>query len=211
VGFGLFGAYLLLPRLVQTPPSAGFGFAASVTEAGLFLLPAAAVMLIAGPAAGALGSRWGSRMPLLAGVVVAMLSFVMLAVAHGARWEIYVASGLNGTGIGLSYAAIATLIVEAVPQAQTGVATGMNTIMRTVGAALGAQVAASILAAEPGPGGLPLESGYTQAFWMSAVVLALGVPCALLIPRRGRAVEQVVPQGARRLGEPQPAVTSAGR
>jgi EmrB/QacA subfamily drug resistance transporter len=210
VGFGMFGAYLLLPRLVQTPAAAGFGFGASVSEAGLFLLPSAAAMLFAGPAAGALGARLGARVPLLGGVVIAMLSFVMLAVAHGQRWEIYVASGLNGIGIGLSYAAIATLIVEAVPQAQTGVATGMNTIMRTVGAALGAQIAASVVAAHARPGGLPAESGYTEAFWMSALVLALGVLSALLIPRRRRA-EPVVPQGQRRLGEPRAMVTSAGR
>jgi EmrB/QacA subfamily drug resistance transporter len=207
VGFGMFGAYLLLPRLVQTPPGAGFGFGASVSQAGLFLLPSAAAMLVAGPAAGALAARLGARVPLVAGVVLALLSFAMLAVAHGARWEIYVASGLNGTGIGLSYAAIATLIVEAVPQAQTGVATGMNTIMRTVGAALGAQIAAGIIAGRLGPGGLPAEGGYTEAFWVSAAVLAAAVLCGLLIPRRPPP-EPVVPQGARRLGEPRTAVTS---
>jgi EmrB/QacA subfamily drug resistance transporter len=206
VGFGMFGAYLLLPRLVQTPAAAGFGFGASVSQAGLFLLPSAAAMLVAGPAAGALGARMGARVPLVAGVVLALLSFTMLAVAHGERWEIYVASGLNGTGIGLSYAAIAMLIVEAVPQAQTGVATGMNTIMRTVGAALGAQIAAGIIAGRVIRGGLPAESGYTEAFWVSAGVLAAAALCGLLIPRRPPP-EPVVPQGARRLGEPQ-AVTS---
>jgi MFS family permease len=206
----MFGAYLLLPRLVQTPLADGFGFGSSMSEAGLFLLPSAVAMLFAGPAAGALGARFGSRVPLLAGVAVATLSFVMLAVAHGQRWEIYVASGLNGIGIGLSYAAIATLIVEAVPQAQTGVATGMNTIMRTVGAALGAQIAASIIAGNTLPGGLPAESGYTEAFWLSALVLALGLLCGMLIPRRP-AVVPVVPHGLRRLGEPRSVATSAGR
>jgi MFS family permease len=133
----------------------------------------------------------------------------MLAVAHGERWEIYVASGLNGTGIGLSYAAIATLIVEAVPQAQTGEATGMNTIMRTVGAALGAQIAAGIIAGHTGRGGLPAEAGYTEAFWVSAAVLAGAALCGLLIPRRAP-LGGVVPHGAHRLGEPQVA-TPAGR
>jgi MFS family permease len=132
----------------------------------------------------------------------------MLALAHGERWEIYLASGLNGAGIGLSYAAIATLIVEAVPQAQTGVATGMNTIMRLVGAALGAQIVASIMAGNPGPGGLPAEAGYTEGFWLSALVLALGLLCGMLIPRR-RAPETVVPHGLRRLGEPRRVATSA--
>ena len=39
VGFGMFGSFILIPQFVQMPASAGFGFGATVTEAGLFLLP----------------------------------------------------------------------------------------------------------------------------------------------------------------------------
>ena len=46
VGFGMFGSFLLVPQLAELPPSAGFGFGASVTQAGLFLLPSSAVMLV---------------------------------------------------------------------------------------------------------------------------------------------------------------------
>ena len=49
VGFGMFGSFLLVPQLVQMPAAAGFGFGATVTQAGLFLLPSSAVMLFAGP------------------------------------------------------------------------------------------------------------------------------------------------------------------
>jgi EmrB/QacA subfamily drug resistance transporter len=202
VGFGMFSAYLLLPQLVAVPEAAGFGFGASVTAAGIFMLPSAAVMLFAGPIAGTLGTRFGARLPMLIGVGIALLSFVVFAVAHTERWEIYVASGLNGLGVGMSYAAMATLIVEAVPQSQTGVATGINTIMRTVGGALGAQVVASVVSAHVQRGGLPAESGYTDAFWVSALVLAVAFAFALLIPRRAQP-EPVVPHGAHRLGEPQ--------
>jgi EmrB/QacA subfamily drug resistance transporter len=204
VGFGMFGAYLLLPQLVQMPPAAGFGFGATVTEAGLFLLPSALVMLFAGPIAGVLGARFGARVPLLIGIVVAIASFVLFAVAHDARWQIYLGSALNGVGIGLSFAAMAALIVDAVPQAQTGVATGMNTIMRTVGGALGAQIAASIVSAHVTTGGLPEESGFTEAFAASAFALTLALAAGILIPRRR--VETVVPHGQPRVGEP---VTSA--
>jgi EmrB/QacA subfamily drug resistance transporter len=200
VGFGMFGAYLLLPQLVEMPASTGFGFGASVTAAGLFLLPSALVMLVAGPVAGAMGARFGSRVPLLIGIVVAIASFVLFAAAHDQRWQIYLGATLNGIGIGLSFAAMAALIVEAVPQAQTGVATGMNTIMRTIGGALGAQIAASIVTAHVARGGLPAESGFTEAFAASAVALTLALAAGLLIPRRP--VETVVPHGQPRLGEP---------
>src|ERR671922_230242 len=48
IGFGMFGSFILIPQFVQTPEQAGYGFGADVTAAGLFLLPAAAVKLVAG-------------------------------------------------------------------------------------------------------------------------------------------------------------------
>ena len=43
-------------------------------------------------------------------------------------------------GIGLAFAAMPNLIVEAVPPEETGQATGVNTLVRSVGASLGSQV-----------------------------------------------------------------------
>jgi predicted MFS family arabinose efflux permease len=198
VGFGMFGSFLLVPQLVQMPEAAGFGFGASVTQAGLFLLPSSFVMLVAGPFAGWLGARMGSRTPVQLGIALVGLGFVQLAVLHDAPWHIYLNSLITGAGIGLSFAGMATLIVEAVPQTQTGVATGMNTIMRSVGGALGAQIAASVVGAHLSASGLPEESGFVAAFVLSAAVLLLAFAAALLIPRR--AAEPVIPDGARRLG-----------
>lgn len=184
VGFGMFGSFLLIPQFVQAPAQAGYGFAASVTQAGVFLLPSAAVMLVAGPFAGALGTRMGSRLPLQLGAMITATSFGFLAVLHDERWHIYVGSALLGIGIGFAFASMANLIVEAVPQERTGEATGMNTIMRTIGGALGAQIAASIVAGHLGTGGMPAERGYTNAFIMSGITLAIAFAASLLIPKR---------------------------
>ena len=187
VGFGMFGSFILIPQFVQAPPEAGFGFDASVTEAGLFLLPSAAIMLVAGPLSGWLGGRFGSRLPLLIGTAVAAASFVFLAVAHDERWMIYFGTTLLGLGIGFSFAAMANLIVEAVNQSQTGVATGMNTIMRTIGGSIGGQIAASIVAGHVAAGsGLAEESGFTIAFVMSAIAVSGAFLFALAIPSRER-------------------------
>ena len=48
IGFAMFGSFVLIPQFVQTPSSAGYGFGATVTESGLFLLPSALLMLFAG-------------------------------------------------------------------------------------------------------------------------------------------------------------------
>jgi EmrB/QacA subfamily drug resistance transporter len=185
LGFGMYGSFILLPQFVEQPASTGYGFGATVTQAGLFMLPSTVGMLVMGPMAGRLERAFGSKPPLIAGVLFASAAFVLLAVAHGADGDIYVASALLGIGIGLSFAAMANLIVVAVPADQTGVATGMNTIMRTIGGALGSQIIASILTANViAASGLPAERGFTIAFWLGAGVLLIGVLASLAIPGR---------------------------
>ncbi len=205
LGVGLYSSFILIPQLVQAPTSTGYGFGASVTAAGLFLLPATMAILIVGQTAGIIERRFGSKPPLLAGCASAAVSFTLLTVAHGSHWEIYLASGFLGIGIGLAFAAMANLIVEAVRPEQTGVATGMNTVTRTVGGAFGAQLAATILA-DSLAGAYPTESGFTLAFAMCAVALI----CALAVgtripstakrpapaPRRERAEPALEPDAA---------------
>jgi EmrB/QacA subfamily drug resistance transporter len=185
VGFGMFGSFILIPQFVQAPPNAGYGFNATVTEAGLILLPSTAVMLFAGPVAGWLGGRLGSRLPLLIGTLLAAAAFALIALAHAERWELYIGTALMGAGIGFAFAAMANLIVEAVDPTETGVATGMNTIMRTVGGSLGGQISATIVSAHVIAGTrIAQESAYTAAFLLSAAVMVLAFGATLLVPAR---------------------------
>ncbi len=183
-GFGMFSSFILVPQFVEQPTSTGYGFGASITQAGLYMLPATAAMLLAGPVSGRLSSTVGSRVPLILGSIVSCAAFALLAVAHDSGWQIYLAMAVMGTGIGLAFASMANLIVEAVPASQTGVATGMNTIVRTIGGAIGSQVAAGIVAATATASGVPSERGFTLAFAASAIALAVGVVVAFAVPRR---------------------------
>ena len=185
IGFAMFGSFVLVPQFVQTPSSAGYGFGASVTESGLFLLPSALLMLFAGPFSGRLGSRYGSRVPLALGALSSGLSYAWLAAFHDARIDIYLASVLLGLGVGLALAAMANLVVEAVPPDVTGVASAINAIMRTIGGAVGAQVAAAIVSASVDEGALyPAESGFTGAFTMSALGSLVALLVCFAIPSR---------------------------
>jgi hypothetical protein len=87
----------------------------------------------------------------------------------------------SGIGIGLAFAALGNLIVQAVPPYQTGVASGMNTVLRTLGGALGGQIAATFVAAST-LRGLPALTGFTTTFTMASLFLACCAAVALLIP-----------------------------
>lgn len=182
LGFGMFGSFILIPQLAQLPQATGYGFGASVTQSGLFMLPTTVMMLLVSPIAGRLTERVGPKVPLVIGTALASLSFLLLAVAHGERVDLYLAAALLGAGIGMSFASMANLIVAFVPASQTGAATGMNTITRTVGGSLGAQVLASVLTAHVASTGLPLDTGFTTGFTISAGAVGLAFLAALAVP-----------------------------
>jgi predicted MFS family arabinose efflux permease len=186
VGAGMFTAFILVPKLAQLPPDdAGFGFGTTVTGAGLFLLPLSLSMLFVAVGAGRLERRFGSKPPLLAGILFSCAGFVLMLALIDSGPAVYVACALLGTGLGLAYAAMANLVVQAVPPEQTGVATGMNTVARSLGAAFGSQLAATFLAASV-VAGLPTEIGFQQAFVAALVALSFAFLAALLIPGRRR-------------------------
>jgi EmrB/QacA subfamily drug resistance transporter len=185
LGGGMYISFILIPTFVQLPRSTGFGFGASVLGAGIYLLPSTMMMLIFGTMAGRISGRFGSKAALVVGTVFAATCFVLLAVDHAQPWCFYVATGLLGIGVGLAFAALGNLIVEAVPPHQTGVATGMNTVARTLGGALGGQVAVTFVAADTARGGMPGVHGFEVSFVMAAVILVVGVIASLRIPARG--------------------------
>jgi MFS family permease len=184
LGFGMYASFILLPQFVETPTRSGYGFGASVTDAGLFMLPTTIAILLAGAQTGRLEKRFGSKPPLIAGTILALAAFLILAFSRGARWDIFLASALLGSGIGLAFAAMANLIIENVGPEQTGVATGMNTVTRTVGGGFGGAACASLLAATVGVSGYPSAHGFTAAFGLCAIALVAAVLIGLLIPQR---------------------------
>jgi EmrB/QacA subfamily drug resistance transporter len=195
-GFAMFGSFVLVPRFAEAPGGlpadiaarVDYGFGASATTTGLYLLPGSLLMLFAGPTAGLLGRRVGSKWPLAIGMALVALSAFALAALHAAPWQVVVAMAGLSVGIGFSFAAMAALITEAVDPTETGIATGINTVMRMVGAVVGAQVGAAILTAQTLEGtAVPTEGAYTSAFLLSAIAAAVAAVIAVFVtPARGR-------------------------
>ncbi len=186
IGAGMYSSFILVPEFTETPASSGYGYGASVTEAGLFMLPATVAMMLVSPIAGSLATRIGPRVTLIAGCLTTALAFTVMALAHGAEFNMYVATALMGTGIALAFSSLANLIVEAVPPEQTAVATGMNTVMRTLGGSVGGQIGASLIAGTVVASGLPTERGFTLAFGFAAAACLLATAASVAVPRRSR-------------------------
>src|ERR671935_3083159 len=216
-GFAMFGTFVLIPNFVETPRGvparfAGlvrYGFHASATKAGLYLLPSSVTLLFAGPLAGVIGRRVGMKWPLAVGMLLVAASAASFALWHDHPWQILAAMPFLGVGVGFAFAAMATLIAEAVRPTETGVATGMNTVMRTVGGVIGGQVGAALLEANTIRGTqVPSVTGFEIAFGISAAAAFFGAVVAAFVTPLGvrqkesDAVPGLVPSGRAGSGVP---------
>ena len=148
--------------------------------------------------AGILERRIGSRGVADRRHPVRLACYALLVTDRGSELDIYIAAGLLGIGIGLSFSAMANLIVQNVPQEQTGVATGMNAVTRTLGGAFGGQLAATLLASNLGAGGDPTVDRLHAVIpdvpdraGCRAGIRALGAAPQRQRPRRGRGAAPV--------------------
>jgi len=183
LGAELYASFIVFPQFAQLPRRTGFGFGASVVVSGLYLLPATIGMFLLGLVAGRFSARYGSKAALVVGTVFTAVSFALLSFAHAHPYELLIAASLLGVGIGLAFAALGNLIVNAVPPHQTGVASGMNTVMRTLGGALGGQLSATFIANNT-RNGLPTVTGFTETFLMATGFLVLCLLASTLVPGR---------------------------
>ena len=186
-GAAMFAVYGFLPQFVQTPTISGYGFGASITEAGLLMLPMLVTMFVAGILSGRVERVFSLKAQLATGSAFGVLACAALAAAHDERWQIGVAAGVFGLGIGLAFSSMTNLIVKSVPAQQTGAAAGMNANIRTIGGSIGAAVMSSIVTGDLQSNGLPHEAGYTHGFATLAVLSLTAVAAALLVPTARRA------------------------
>jgi EmrB/QacA subfamily drug resistance transporter len=191
-GMGMYSIFAFFPQFLQTPEAAGYGFGVSVTESGLLLLPQTVASFVAGVLAGRLAAKVGSKTLLVVGAALMAVGMLGLAYAHDSLALVVAESVVLGLAFGGAFAAMSNLVVDAVPQTQTGVASGMNANIRTVGGAIGSAVLASVVTANLEPTGLPVESGYSHGFLVLALTSAAAALVAVFVPVL-RAPTHVVP------------------
>ncbi|MEZ3180281.1 MFS transporter [Streptomyces pimonensis] len=172
-------AVYLVPQLFDETGD-GYGFGASATQIGFFLLPGAIAATLAGPLGGIGDRRFGSRAVVTAGVVLTAASLVALAAVHTEVWHLVVGKALIALANGLCVTAMMTSTATSVDRGDTGIATSLILVSRVLGYAVGGQLSGALLtAATPSGSDVAAESAYVTGFVIAGAVTA----SALLVTR----------------------------
>ncbi|MTD55852.1 MFS transporter [Amycolatopsis pithecellobii] len=121
----------------------------SALEAGVHMVPMAAMGLVSSPLSGRLLAGYGPRLPLLVAGAGLTAAGILLAAAHAESSDvlIYPAFVLFGIGFGFVNAPITNTAVSGLPRDQAGVAAAIVAAGRQVGSALGVATAGALIAA----------------------------------------------------------------
>lgn len=187
-GFGLYSSSTLIPQFLQTPVAAGYGFGVTSAQSGLMLIPQCLFSFAAGLSAARAAQRFGSRIVVIAGALLAAAGTTLIALGGDSLVGVYAGTTLIGLGTGLSMSLLANLVVAAVPAAQTGVTAGTNANLRTIGGAIGSAVLTTVVTAQVAATGRPSSASYTEGFLIIAFMLVVAALVGLLVPagvRRG--------------------------
>ncbi|MEV7462279.1 MFS transporter [Streptomyces rubiginosohelvolus] len=172
---GTSAATYLVPQLFAVPADT-YGFGASATAIGFFLLPGALAASLAGPISGIGVRRLGSRAVVTAGVLLMAAGLLGLAAAHTEIWHLVVGKALVALANGLCVTAMVTRTATSVDLGDTGIATGLVLVTRVIGFAVGVQVTGAILTAgTPAGSKIPAESAFVAGFVLAAAVTALSL------------------------------------
>jgi EmrB/QacA subfamily drug resistance transporter len=124
----------------------------SPLQAGLRTLPSTLAVVVTAPLAGRLASRYGYRVPVVAGLLLGAAALLLLTgIGVGTPYaELWWKLAMLGAGFGLAISPSTAAAVAAMPGAQAGVASAVTNTSRQVGGALGVAVLGAVAAARAG-------------------------------------------------------------
>ncbi|MCG2624735.1 MFS transporter [Arthrobacter sp. I2-34] len=177
------GIFFVLPALLQTPTSSGFGHGLSALDSTYVLLA-----MIPGAALGYVWTRWGlkrfgPKTVLVVSGTGAIMVYLGLAFVHGPVWTSWVwVFGYALTILSCSSVGYA-LVASAGRQDNMAVTISMQNIVQFVGSPVTVAILLNVLV--PGAGGFIPEATFAGIFIAFALIIAvLVIVWAVLAPAR---------------------------
>ncbi len=190
IGFGMMAQSIVVPQLLEMPEATGYGLGQTILQAGLWMAPGGLMMMFFAPVSSRLINTVGARITLATGASVLGGGYLLATFLTDAPWQLMVASMVASAGVGIGYAAMPTLILDNVPEHESGSSVGVNALMRSVGTTIAGAVMAAILTSKTvdlAPGvTIPSESAFQVCFIVGAAAALGGALVALLVPRQAR-------------------------
>lgn len=189
VGMGMMAQAVVVPQLLQLPEALGFGLGQSLLAAGLWMAPGGLMMLVFAPVSSRLMGALGPKPTLMIGASVLGAGYLLALVMMSSAWQLAVASVVISIGVGIGYAAMPSLVLDASPAHEAGSAVGVNALSRSLGTTLAAALMGTVLTSatlDLGGVAVPTEGAFRLCFVIGAGAAFLGVAIAALIPRPAR-------------------------
>ncbi|HVB99648.1 MAG TPA: DHA2 family efflux MFS transporter permease subunit [Candidatus Dormibacteraeota bacterium] len=142
LGFGLYGALVILPLLLQTL----LGYPA--LDAGLAMFPRGLGSFLMMPLVGLLMAKIDARKLLFIGTIGTALSMYLLSVLNLnlGYWNIFWPQFLQGLSMALVFVPLTTITMDAISLEGMGNATSIFNLMRNVGGSVGIAMATTLVA-----------------------------------------------------------------
>jgi MFS family permease len=169
-GFAMFANMLVTTQLLQLPTSSGYGLGLDVQETGLWMAPSALVFGVMAPVSSWVTGRFGPLTTLLGGSLLMSVCYVGRVFFSQDLWQIVTGSMLVGVGTSMTYAAMPTLIMRAVPVTESASANGLNTLLRSIGTSASSATMAAVTTiglVRVGGDVFPSFEALTAVFWLA--------------------------------------------
>lgn len=186
IGMGMMAQAIVVPQLLELPKSLGYGLGQSILEAGLWMAPGGLMMMLFAPVSSRLINGIGAKRTLMIGAAILGAGYVVAFALTSTAWQLMVATIVISIGVGIGYAAMPTLVMDASPAHEAGSAVGINTLMRSFGTTVASALMGTLLTTSThalGPIQVPSEGAFKLCFLIGAAAAFIGVAITAVIPR----------------------------